>query len=232
MPFYEINGLVPVVDPSAFVHPTAILTGDVIVGPRCYVGPAASLRGDFGRIVLEAGSNVQDCCVMHGFPSTDTVVEEDGHIGHGAVLHGCVVKRNAMIGMNAVVMDEAVIGESAIVAACAFVKAGEKIPARSLAVGTPAKVLRTLSDDEIAWKVSGTKSYQDLTVRSLQTLKEVVPLTAVEPNRQRIDYRRRRRRSSGHSEERLNRLACRCDGLLQRSEIAYLVRQQQHQPRV
>ena len=179
MPFYEINGLVPVVDPSAFVHPTAILTGDVIVGPRCYVGPAASLRGDFGRIVLEAGSNVQDCCVMHGFPSTDTVVEEDGHIGHGAVLHGCVIKRNSMIGMNAVVMDEAVIGESAIVAACAFVKAGEKIPARSLAVGTPAKVVRTLSDDEIAWKVSGTKSYQDLTVRSLKTLKEVVPLTAV-----------------------------------------------------
>ena len=111
MPFYEINGLVPVVDPSAFVHPTAIFTGDVIVGPRCYVGPAASLRGDFGRIVLEAGSNVQDCCVMHGFPSTDTVVEEDGHIGHGAVMHGCVVKRNAMVGMNAVVMDEAVIGE-------------------------------------------------------------------------------------------------------------------------
>ncbi|MEO8187660.1 MAG: phenylacetic acid degradation protein PaaY, partial [Burkholderiaceae bacterium] len=179
MPFYEINGLVPVVDPTAFVHPTAILTGDVIVGPRCYVGPAASLRGDFGRIVLEAGSNVQDCCVMHGFPSTDTIVEEDGHIGHGAVLHGCVVKRNAMVGMNAVVMDEAVIGESAIVAACAFVKAGDKIPPRSLAVGTPAKVLRLLSDDEIAWKVSGTKSYQDLTVRSLQTLKEVVPLTTV-----------------------------------------------------
>lgn len=187
MPFYEINGLVPVVDPTAFVHPTAILTGDVIVGPRCYVGPAASLRGDFGRIVLEAGSNVQDCCVMHGFPSTDTVVEEDGHIGHGAVLHGCVVKRNAMVGMNAVVMDEAEIGESAIVAACAFVKAGEKIPPRTLAVGTPAKVLRTLSDEEIAWKVAGTKSYQDLTLRSLQTLKEVVPLTAVEPNRPRLD---------------------------------------------
>lgn len=187
MPCYEINGLVPVVDPTAFVHPTAILTGDVIVGPRCYVGPAASLRGDFGRIVLEAGSNVQDCCVMHGFPGTDTVVEEDGHIGHGAVLHGCVVKRNAMVGMNAVVMDEAVIGESAIVAACAFVKAGVEIPPRSLAVGTPAKVIRTLTDDEIAWKVSGTKSYQDLTIRSLQTLKEVEPLAKVEANRKRID---------------------------------------------
>lgn len=187
MPSYEINGLIPVVDPTAFVHPTAILTGDVIVGPRCYVGPAASLRGDFGRIVLKAGSNVQDCCVMHGFPGTDTVIEEDGHIGHGAVLHGCVVRRNAMVGMNAVVMDEAVIGESAIVAACAFIKAGVEIPPRTLAVGTPAKVLRTLTVEELAWKASGTKTYQELTVRSLQTLKEVIPLTAVEPNRRRIE---------------------------------------------
>lgn len=187
MPCYEINGLTPVVDPTAFVHPAATLIGDVIVGPRCYVAPGASLRGDFGRIVLKAGSNVQDCCVMHGFPGTDTVVEEDGHIGHGAVLHGCVVKRDAMVGMNAVIMDEAVIGESSIVAACAFVKAGVKVPARSLAVGTPAKVVRTLTDEEIAWKRSGTKSYQDLTVRSLQTLKPAEPLRAVEPNRKRID---------------------------------------------
>jgi phenylacetic acid degradation protein len=187
MPCYEINGVIPVVDPTAFVHPTAIVIGDVIVGPRCYVAPGASLRGDFGRIVLKAGSNVQDCCVMHGFPGTDTVVEEDGHIGHGAVLHGCVVKKDAMVGMNAVIMDEAVIGESSIVAACAFVKAGVKIPPRSLAVGTPAKVVRTLTDEEIAWKRSGTKSYQDLTVRSLQTLKAAEPLRAVEPNRKRID---------------------------------------------
>lgn len=124
---------------------------------------------------------------MHGFPATDTVIEEDGHIGHGAVLHGCVVKRNAMIGMNAVVMDEAIIGESSIVAACAFVKAGMQVPPRSLAVGTPAKVMRTLTDDEMAWKVSGTKSYQELTLRSLQTLREVEPLRTVEPDRKRID---------------------------------------------
>ncbi len=187
MPFYEINGVIPVVDPTAFVHPTAILIGDVIVGPGCYVGPAASLRGDFGRIVLEAGSNVQDTCVMHGFPGTDTVVEIDGHIGHGAVLHGCVIKRNAMVGMNAVIMDEAVVGESSIVAACAFVRAGMVIPPRSLAVGTPARVLRALSDEEIAWKVAGTRTYQDLTLRSLRTLREVTPLTAVDPNRPRIE---------------------------------------------
>jgi phenylacetic acid degradation protein len=187
MPCYEINGIRPVVDPTAFVHPTAILIGDVIVGARCYVGPAASLRGDFGRIVLEDGSNVQDSCVMHGFPGTDTIVEVDGHIGHGAVLHGCVVKRNAMVGMNAVVMDEAVVGESAIVAACAFVKAAMVVPPRHLAAGVPARVLRELSDAEIAWKASGTRSYQELALRSLATMREVAPLPKVEPDRRRID---------------------------------------------
>lgn len=147
---YAIDGIVPVVDPTAFVHPTAVLIGDVIVGAGCYVGPCASLRGDFGRLVLEPGANLQDTCVMHGFPGTDTVVGEDGHIGHGAVLHGCKVGRNALIGMNAVIMDNAVIGESAMVAACAFVRAGVEIAARSLAAGMPARVIRNLSDEEIA----------------------------------------------------------------------------------
>jgi len=186
MPCYEIDGLTPVVHPTAFVHPSAVLIGDVIVGPGCYVGPLASLRGDYGRIVLEEGSNVQDTCVMHGFPGTDTVVEANGHVGHGAVLHGAIVKRNAMVGMNAVVMDEAVIGESSIVAACAFVKAGMVIAPRSLAAGVPARVLRELTDEEIAWKGSGTRTYQELAVRSMTTMREVVPLAAAEPNRPRI----------------------------------------------
>ncbi|QEL66493.1 phenylacetic acid degradation protein [Oryzomicrobium terrae] len=183
---FAIDGLVPVVDPSAFVHPSAVLIGDVIVGPGCYVGPGACLRGDFGRLILEAGANLQDTCVMHGFPGTDTVVEEDGHIGHGAVLHGCRIGRNALIGMNAVIMDNAVVGEAAIVAACAFVKAGAAIPARHLAAGVPAKVVRELSEEEIAWKVAGTRTYQDLTKRCLATLVETAPLTAVEPDRPRI----------------------------------------------
>jgi phenylacetic acid degradation protein len=183
---YAIDGIVPVVDPTAFVHPTAVLIGDVIVGPDCYVGPCASLRGDFGRLILERGANLQDTCVMHGFPGTDTVVEEDGHVGHGAVLHGCRVGKNALIGMNAVIMDNAVIGESSIIAACAFVKAGVTIPPRSLAAGMPAKVLRTLSEEEIGWKSDGTRTYQDLTRRCLATMEETVPLTAVEANRKRI----------------------------------------------
>ena len=186
MPCYEIDGIRPVVDPDAYVHPTAVLIGDVIVGPRCYVGPAASLRGDYGRIVLEEGSNVQDTCVMHGFPGTDTVVEAEGHVGHGAVLHGCIVKRGAMVGMNSVVMDEAVIGEAAIVAACSFVKSGMVIASRTLAAGVPAKVLRALTDEEIAWKQSGTRTYQELAVRSAKTMREVAPLAAAEADRPRI----------------------------------------------
>ena len=114
---WQFDGVTPAVHPSAYVHPTAVLIGDVIIGPRCYIGPLASLRGDFGRLIIEEGANVQDSCVMHGFPGEDTVVGVDGHIGHGAVLHGCTVGRNALVGMNAVVMDRAVIGEEAIVAA-------------------------------------------------------------------------------------------------------------------
>ena len=183
---YAIDGIVPVVDPSAYVHPSAVLIGDVSVGPDCYVGPCASLRGDFGRLILERGSNLQDTCVMHGFPGTDTVVEEDGHVGHGAVLHGCRVGRNALIGMNAVIMDNAVIGESSIVAASAFVKAGMEIPPRVLVAGMPAKVIRALSDEEVRWKSEGTATYQDLARRSLATMEETVPLRAVEPGRKRI----------------------------------------------
>ena len=183
---YAIDGIVPVVDPSAYVHPSAVLIGDVIVGPECYVGPCASLRGDFGRLILERGANLQDTCVMHGFPGTDTVVEENGHIGHGAVLHGCRIRRNALVGMNAVIMDKAIIGESSIVAASAFVKAGAEIPPRVLVAGMPAKVIRELSDEEIRWKGEGTATYQDLTRRSLATMVETAPLSAVEADRKRI----------------------------------------------
>ena len=184
---YAIDGIVPVVDPTAYVHPSAVLIGDVIVGPGCYIGPCASLRGDFGRLILEAGANLQDTCVMHGFPGTDTVVEENGHVGHGAVLHGCRIGRNALVGMNAVIMDNAVIGEASIVAASAFVKASQEIPPRMLVAGMPAKIVRPLSDAEIAWKSDGTRTYQELTRRCLSTLVETTPLTAIEPDRKRIE---------------------------------------------
>jgi len=184
---YSIDGIVPVIDPTAFVHPDAVLIGDVIVGPRCFVGPCACLRGDFGRLILEEGSNLQDTCVMHSFPGAETIVEANGHIGHGAVLHGCRIGKNSMVGMNAVVADGAVVGESCIIAAMAFVKAGAVIPPRSLVVGIPGKVARELTDDEIDWKREATATYQALAQRSLANLQPAEPLTAVEPNRKRFD---------------------------------------------
>ena len=183
---YAIDGIVPVVHPDAFVHPSAQLIGDVIVGPGVYVGPCACLRGDFGRIVIEQGANVQDCCILHAFPDRDLVVEVDGHIGHGAVLHGCVVRKNAMVGINSVVNDNAVVGESSIVGAMAFVKAGFEVPPRSLVLGVPGKVVRELSADELAWKREATRQYQELARRSLATMTETAALAEVEANRKRF----------------------------------------------
>jgi phenylacetic acid degradation protein len=183
MPIYEFEGVRPVVDPMAFVHPTASLIGDVIVGAGCLVGPGASLRADIGRIVVEAGSNVQDNCVVHTFPGKICLIEQGGHVGHGAVLHGCTIRRNALVGMNAVIMDDAVIGESSFVAALAFVKAGTQVPIGTLVGGVPATVIRELTADEIAWKTDGTGVYRHLAGRYAAEFRETTALTEVEVDR-------------------------------------------------
>jgi phenylacetic acid degradation protein len=186
MAIYAIDGLVPVVDPSAFVHPQASLIGDVIVGPSCYVGPGASLRGDFGRIIVSDGANVQDCCILHSFPAHDTLLEPDAHIGHAAVLHGCTVRRGALIGIGAIVMDDVVVEEEAFVGAASFVRAGFVVPRRTLVTGVPARVVRELRSEEIAWKATGTREYQQLTRRCLASLHACEALSAPEPNRPRL----------------------------------------------
>jgi len=183
MPAYSLEGVVPVVDPSSFVHPMATLIGDVIVGPRCYIGPGASLRGDMGRIVIGVGSNVQDNCVFHTFPGKAVRLDEDSHIGHSAVLHGCTVKRGALVGINAVVMDDVVVGEQSLVGAASFVRAGFVVPPRTLVIGSPARVVRELTDQEIEWKAVGTREYQELATRCLASLRECAPLTVVPPDR-------------------------------------------------
>ncbi|MDJ0947979.1 MAG: phenylacetic acid degradation protein PaaY [Alphaproteobacteria bacterium] len=184
---YSLNGLTPVVHPDAYVHPSAVLIGDVLVGPRVYIAPGASLRGDYGRLVLEEGCNIQDNCVMHGYPGTDTVVGRDGHIGHGAVLHGCQLEPDVLVGMNTVIMDGAVIGESSLVAALCFVKAGHEIPPRSLVAGMPGKIMRELTEQEIAWKREGTREYQELAGHCLRGLEETDALTEAEPGRARVE---------------------------------------------
>jgi len=183
---YAIDGITPVVYPSAFVHPSAVLIGDVIVAARAYIGPGACLRGDFGRIVVEEGANIQDTCMLHGFPGKDTVVGAGATIGHGAVLHGCVVRRGALVGMNCVVNDNAEVGEDAVVAALAFVKAEAKVEARTLVAGIPARALRTLSAQELRWKNDNMHLYQQLAVRSATTMQLVEALTEVEQDRKSI----------------------------------------------
>jgi phenylacetic acid degradation protein len=185
---YEFEGITPVVDPSAYIHPTAVLIGDVIVGAGCYVGPGAVMRGDFGRIVLERGANLQDNCVVHSRGDVDCVMAEDSHIGHGAVIHACRIGRDALVGMNAVVMDMAEVGEQAIVAAMSFVKIRDVVAPRTLVAGIPARFVRELSESNIAGKQNGTQMYKDLARRSLAGLRPAVALTEVEADRRRNDW--------------------------------------------
>jgi phenylacetic acid degradation protein len=160
--FYSFHGFVPVVDPSAFVHPQAAVTGNVIIGRDVYVGPGAAIRGDWGAIEIRDGCNVQENCTIHAFPGVTVVLEEGAHIGHGAVIHGARIGRNALIGMNAVVMDHAVIGAGSIVGALTFVPTELQVPERKVVVGNPARVIKDVSDEMLAWKTEGTRLYQQL----------------------------------------------------------------------
>ena len=183
MPCYTYEGITPVVHPGAFVHPSAVLIGDVIIGDRCLVGPCAVLRGDIARLELREGANLQVTCVVHCFPGKDVVIEENGHIGHGAVIHGCRVGRNALVGINAVLMDDVQVGENSIVGALAFVREGTEIPPGTLWAGAPAKQIRELSETEIGWKTRGTEIYQHLASRHLATGSEVPPLSSADESR-------------------------------------------------
>src|SRR3954470_5408053 len=158
----EFDGFVPVIHESAFVHPNATVTGNVVIGRDVYVGPGAAIRGDWGGIVIEDGCNVQENCTVHMFPGVTVVLEESAHVGHGAIVHGARIGRNALIGMNAVVMDNAVVGAGCVVGALTFVPSDMRIPARKVVVGNPAKVVKDVSDDMIAWKTAGTRLYQAL----------------------------------------------------------------------
>ncbi|MGE0745832.1 MAG: gamma carbonic anhydrase family protein [Rhodospirillales bacterium] len=183
---YAIDGVVPVVDPAAYVHPMAVLIGDVIVGPRSFIGPGASLRGDFSQIVIGAGSSVQDNVTVHSFANLAVRVGDNCGIGHGAVLHGCTIGDGVLVGMNAVVMDGVEIGDEAIVSALAFVPATFKVPPRMLAAGVPARLIREIDQETIDWKTRGTGDYVRLTARCLATMQEVDALTRPEKDGPRL----------------------------------------------
>ena len=184
---YSFKGYIPVVHESSFVHPLAAVTGNVIIGKNCYIGPGAAIRGDWGQIILEDGVNVQENCTVHMFPGKSITLMESAHIGHGAIIHGANIGRNVLVGMNTVIMDDASIGDESIIGAMAFVKAETIIPKRSLVVGNPAKVIREVSDEIIAWKTKGTKLYQQLPADCQESLREVEPLREVPENQKLQD---------------------------------------------
>ena len=179
---YSFKGYIPVVHESSFVHPLAAVTGNVIIGKNCYIGPGAAIRGDWGQIILEDGVNVQENCTVHMFPGKSIILKESAHVGHGAIIHGANLGKNCMIGMNSVIMDDAEIGDESIVGAMSFIKAETIIPKRSLVVGNPAKVVKEVTDEMITWKTKGTKLYQQLPADCQSSLKEVEPLREVPEN--------------------------------------------------
>lgn len=183
MSCYSFKGHIPVVHPSSFVHPLAAVTGNVIIGKNCYIGPGAAIRGDWGEIILKDGVNVQENCTVHMFPGKSIVLDEGAHVGHGAIIHGANLGRNCMIGMNSVIMDGASIGKNCIVGAMSFVKADASFDSDQLIVGNPAKAIKTLSPEMIAWKTAGTRLYQQLPADCHESLREVTPLTEVPANR-------------------------------------------------
>jgi phenylacetic acid degradation protein len=180
---YEFKGYKPVIHESAFIHPQATVTGNVIIGKNVYVGPGAAIRGDWGQIIIEDGCNVQENCTIHMFPGTTVVLKEDAHIGHGAIIHGAIIGRNVLVGMNAVVMDNVVIGDNCIVGALCFVPADMQIEARKVVVGNPAKIVKEVSEEMISWKTQGTRLYQQLPDDCRASLKPCEPLREIESER-------------------------------------------------
>ena len=178
---YMFKGIKPVVDPSSFVHPQAAVTGNVIIGRNVYIGPGAAIRGDWGRIVIEDGCNVQENCTLHMFPGVTVWLKEGAHIGHGAIIHGAVIGRNCLVGMNSVIMDDVEIGEESVIGALSFVRAGEKIPRRSLVAGNPGVIIKQVSDEMIRWKTEGTALYQSLPKEMQEQWEACEPLPVPPP---------------------------------------------------
>ena len=180
---YKFNSYKPVIHETAFIHPQAAVTGNVIIGRDVYIGPGAAIRGDWGKIVIEDGCNVQENCTIHMFPGVTVTLKKAAHIGHGAIIHGSTIGENTLVGMNAVVMDNVTIGKECIVGALAFVKEGMQIPDRKVVVGNPAQIVKDVTDEMAEWKTEGTAWYQRLPGQMRDSWKECEPLREVPKDR-------------------------------------------------
>lgn len=184
---YEFNGYKPIINETSFVHPQACVTGNVIIGKDCYIGPGAAIRGDWGQIVIEDGCNVQENCTIHMFPGVTVLLKAGAHIGHGAIIHGATIGKNCLVGMNAVIMDNVQLGDECIVGALSFIKADEIIPARSMVVGNPSKIIKQVTDEMMEWKTKGTELYQQLPKQMMQNFKTCEPLRELPKNYEPIN---------------------------------------------
>lgn len=184
---YSFKEFIPVIHESSFIHPQAAITGNVIIGKNCYIGPGAAIRGDWGKIIIEDGCNVQENCTIHMFPGLTVLLKENAHIGHGAVIHGSTIGKNCLVGMNSVIMDHVELGDECIVGALTFIREGEKIPGRSLIAGNPGKIIKQVSDEMIAWKTKGTELYQSLPKVMFEKSKATDPLREIPVNQPEQD---------------------------------------------
>ena len=185
---YSFKGFIPVIHESSYIHPQAAVTGNVVIGKHCYIGPGAAIRGDWGKIVIEDGCNVQENCIIHMFPGITVHLKEYAHIGHGAIIHGATIGKNCMVGMNSVIMDDVELGDECIVGALTFIKEGQIIPYRSIVAGNPGKIIKTVTDEMIAWKTKGTELYQSLSKEMFEHCNTVEPLREIPINQPKQDH--------------------------------------------
>ncbi len=173
MPLYVFEGRKPQVGKTSFVHEDAVVIGDVRIGDTCFIGAGAVLRGDWGTIIVEDGSNVQENAVIHAGPESTTHLGKDSHVGHGAILHGCTLDEHVLVGMGAIVNDAAHIGQGAIIASGALVAPRMEVPPRKMVVGVPGRVVKDVDERMEGFIWMGTRLYQTLPERYGNTLEKV-----------------------------------------------------------
>ncbi|MBI2864216.1 MAG: gamma carbonic anhydrase family protein [Chloroflexi bacterium] len=169
MPIYEFEDCRPRIAASAFIHPTSVIIGDVVIGEDCFILPNVTLRGDYGRIEIGNGSNVQDNSVLHGACN----LMRNVLVGHSAIIHGSKIGENALIGMGAIILDDVEVGEGCIVGAGAVVAPRSVIPPHKVVMGIPAAVTGDAPTLPVSGPESGAGLYQELGRRHASSLREI-----------------------------------------------------------
>ena len=171
MALYSFEGKTPVVADNSYLHPQVTIIGSVTIGPHCFIGPGAVLRGDLGEIEVGDGTNIQDNCVIHA--DKKVIIGENIIIGHGAIIHDVLLKQGVVVGMGAILMSGVVAEEDVIIGAGSVVKEHFKIPPRKIVVGNPARMVKEIDEEGKKRVERGLKCYQELTKRYIKELQPI-----------------------------------------------------------